>query len=108
MTAAVLDPPVTDIGSLLEVREGYRQGRPCLKGTGVTVHTIAAHHFQGMNAQEIWEGFPHTSLASVYAALAYYFANKEQVDGDLDADEEEGERLIAEQTERLRRERKAG
>ena len=45
-------------------------GRPCLRGTGITVHTIAAHHLQGMTPDEILDGFPHATLSGIHAALA--------------------------------------
>lgn len=98
---AVATEPTADIGSLLEVREGFRSGRPCLKGTGVTVHTIAAYYVQGMTPEEIHDGFPHTSLASVYAALAYYLANRARIDADYEEDAAWGEKMIAEQSARL-------
>ena len=80
-----------DIGELLESREGVWSGRPCLKGTRTTVHTIAAHHLQGMTPEEILDGFPRSSLASIHAALAYYHAHKAEVDRDLDDDAAFGE-----------------
>jgi uncharacterized protein (DUF433 family) len=36
------------LAGMLVVREGFRDGRPCIAGTGITVHTIAAQHLQGM------------------------------------------------------------
>lgn len=78
MTTATID-----IGSLLEVREGFRSGRPCIAGTGVTVHTIVEYHLSGMSPEEIYEGFPQTSLAGIHAALAYYFAHKAEIHEDF-------------------------
>jgi uncharacterized protein (DUF433 family) len=86
-----------DLNELLEVREDFRDGRPCLRGTGITVHTIAAHRLQGMTPEEILDGFPRATLAGIHAALAYYYAHREQVDADFDEDERIGEELIAEQ-----------
>lgn len=76
-----------DLNELLEVREDFREGRPCLRGTGITVHTIAAHRLLGMSPEEILEGFPRATLAGIHAALAYYYAHREQVDADFDEDE---------------------
>jgi uncharacterized protein (DUF433 family) len=73
---------VVDIDRLLEVRPGFRDGRPCLRGTGITVHTIAAHHLQGMSPEEILDGFPQATLAGIHAALAYYYAHRTEVDAD--------------------------
>ena len=88
---------VVDIDRLLEVRPAIREGRPCLRGTGITVHTIAAHHLQGMSPEEILEGFPQASLAGIHDALAYYYANREQVDADAANDRALGEQEIERQ-----------
>ncbi len=85
-----------EIGSLLYTREGFRDGRPCLAGTGMTIHTVAAHSLMGLTPEEILEQFPHVDLARVHAALAYFFANRIEVIADLDADVVEGERLSKE------------
>jgi uncharacterized protein (DUF433 family) len=86
-----------DIGELLEARPDFHQGRPCIRGTKITVHTIAAHHWQGMDAAELHENFPSASEAGIYAALAYCHANREQIEADLDEDVRWGEERIAEQ-----------
>lgn len=75
--------PTIDLDSLLEIREGFRSGRPCIAGTGVTVHTIVEYYLSGMSPAEIYEGFPHTSLAGIHAALAYYFTHKAEIEDDF-------------------------
>jgi uncharacterized small protein (DUF1192 family) len=50
----------------------------------------------GESAEEIARKFPHLSLAGVYAALAYYHANREEVDAEIAADQAEEERIEAE------------
>jgi uncharacterized protein (DUF433 family) len=75
-----------DINELLEVREGFRQGRPCLRGTGITVHTIAADYLDGATPAQILEDFPHATIAGIMAALAYYEAHREEVDADFERD----------------------
>lgn len=83
-----------DINELLEVRDGFRDGRPCLKGTGITVHTIAADYLSGATPAEILEDFPHASMAGVMAALAYYEKHRATVDADFERDEREGDALV--------------
>lgn len=83
------------LGSLLVSRPGYRQGRPCLKGTGITVHAVAAAHLLGLTAEEICGQNPDLDPSLFYAALAYYFANREEIEADLDRDDLEGQRLAA-------------
>ena len=41
---------VVELSSLLVSKPGYRDGRPCLRGTGITIHTVAAHYMQGLTA----------------------------------------------------------
>ncbi|MBI4312974.1 MAG: DUF433 domain-containing protein [Chloroflexi bacterium] len=76
-----------NIGNLIHSRTDLHSGRPCLAGTGMTVHAVAVLHLQGMSAEQIFEEFPHLDLARIHAALAYYFANRERIDADLDADD---------------------
>ena len=55
-------------------------------GTRMTVHQIAARYQEGLTAGEIAHQYPHISLAQVYAALAYYLVNRDEIDGELDAE----------------------
>ena len=75
-----------DIGSLIE-RNHLKGGRPCIAGTGVTVRCIAAWSNHGETPEEIAADYPHLTLAQVYAALACYHANRQEVDQDLAAEE---------------------
>jgi hypothetical protein len=43
--------------------------------------------------EKIVAQYPHLTLAQVHAALAYYYANKEQMDAAIAAEEAEEERL---------------
>jgi uncharacterized protein (DUF433 family) len=80
-------PAVTDIGSLIERRSGFRGGRPVVAGTGVSVQRIAGWYKLGLSPEEIVDNFGHLSLAQVHAALAYYHSNREEIDGYLSDDE---------------------
>ncbi len=83
---------VTEIGSLISRRPEFRGGLPCVAGTGVSVRRIAALSNMGESPEEIARGFGHLSLAQVHAALAYYHANREEIDANL-----EGEDLVYEE-----------
>jgi uncharacterized protein (DUF433 family) len=65
---------------------GVCGGRLRIDGTRVTVLQIAALYKQGESAEEIAQNFPHVSLGQVYAALAYYHANRAEIEQEL-ADE---------------------
>lgn len=82
-----------DIGSLIARSPGVHGGRPCIAGTGVTVRRIAVLHNMGEVPEETASNFGHLSLAQVHAALAYYYANKAEIDADLEAEEREYEAL---------------
>jgi hypothetical protein len=52
----------------------------------MTVHSVAELFQSGMTAEEIQADFPHLDLPRIYAALAYYLANKSNVDADIERD----------------------
>ena len=76
-----------DIGTLIVSTPGYAGGRPRIAGTGIAVATIAIYWQQGYTAEDIINrAFPHLQLAQVHAALAYYFANQETIDSQINED----------------------
>ena len=82
---------VTDIGRLIAASADIRGGRPRIAGTGVTVQRIVGWYKLGLTPEEISDCFGHIDLAQVHAALAYYHANRDQVEAAIAADEAEGE-----------------
>jgi uncharacterized protein (DUF433 family) len=50
----------------------------------------------GETPEEIAGDFGHLSLAQVHAALSYYYANKAEIDADLETEEREYD-LLAQQ-----------
>jgi len=91
---------VSDIGQLISRDPQYRDGKPCIAGTGITVHRIVGWYKAGHTPEEIADDYPHLSLAQVYAALAYYHANSTQIDAEMRAEQEEVERLYLEHQQR--------
>jgi uncharacterized protein (DUF433 family) len=85
----------TDMGTLIARVTELDDGRPVIAGTRTSVRRIAVMYKQGANAEEIARRRSHLSLAQVYAALAYYYANKEDIEWDLVAEEAEHFRLAA-------------
>ncbi|PTL36705.1 hypothetical protein CLG94_03260 [Candidatus Methylomirabilis limnetica] len=82
-----------DIGALIIRTPEVRGGRPRVAGTGVTVRRIVGWYKLGLSPEEIVAEIPHLTLAQVYAALAYYHANREEVEANITAEEVEAERL---------------
>ena len=62
----------------------------------MTVHQAAAAYLMGLTAEEICQQNPDLDPSFFYAALAYYFANRERVEADLEQDRLEGEAIAAE------------
>lgn len=78
----------TEIGTLIKREPALRGGRPIIAGTGTCVRTVAVANNQGLSPEEIVADRPHLALAQVYAALAYYYANKLEIDADIAAEEQ--------------------
>jgi uncharacterized protein (DUF433 family) len=83
----------TDIGTLIAQDPGIRGGRPRLAGTGVTVRRVIGWYKLGLSPEEIADRVGHLSLAQVHAALAYYHANREEIEADIRAEEAESDAL---------------
>ena len=82
-----------DIGTLITRRPEIRGGRPIIAGTGITVRRIVGWYKLGLSPEEITDQLPHLTLAQVYAALAYYHANQEEIETDIATEEAEAERI---------------
>jgi uncharacterized protein (DUF433 family) len=68
-------------------------GRIRIDGTRITVHRIATLYKQGQTPEDIAQTYPHLSLAQVYTALAYYHANREEIDVELAASDAQYDEL---------------
>ena len=87
---------ITDIGTLIVRTPGTCGGRPRIAGHRITVHNIAIDFNADMKPEDIVAQRPQLTLAQVYAALAYYYANKEAIDAEIASEIEEYDRLEAE------------
>ncbi len=83
----------TQINTLLVSSPEICGGRLRIEGTRITVNQIAVLYKQGYSPEEIADQYPHLTLAQVYAALAYYHANRQEIEADLAAERLEAERL---------------
>jgi uncharacterized protein (DUF433 family) len=78
----------TEIGTLITRDPALRGGRSILAGTSVCVRTIAIENNRGLSPEEIAADRPPLSLAQIHAALAFYHANKQEIDADIAAEEQ--------------------
>lgn len=86
-------PTAIEIGTLIVKTPGICGGRPRIAGTRIAVQNLAIDFNAGMKPEEIVAERKQLTLAQVYAALAYYYANKEIVDAEIAADYREFDRL---------------
>ena len=63
-----------------------------LIGTRSKVRQVVMDVQNGMTPEQVHEAYPHLSMAQIHAALAYYYGHKEEIDADI----EEGRRLVQE------------
>lgn len=85
-----------DIGTLITRNPEIRGGRPIIAGTGTTVRRIVGWYQLGLDPEDIVRRTGHLTLAQVYAALAYYHANRSEIDADIAQEAEDYERLYQE------------
>ncbi len=84
---------ISDIGELITASPGVCGGRPRIAGTGVSVRRIAGWYKLGLTPEEIAAEIPHLSLAQVHGALAYYHANRDAMDAEMEQETAEADRL---------------
>lgn len=77
-------------------------GKPCVAGTRIRVQDIYIwHDVEGRSADEIVSEFPQLSMSAVYAAMAYYWGRREEIDRKMDADAKFVAEMIRQHPSRL-------
>ena len=64
-------------------REGFRGGRPILRGTSFPAWRIVAMWKGGDTMEEIAQAYPHVELAAIYDAMSYYFDHRAEIDEQI-------------------------
>jgi len=72
-----------DISSLIVPAPESYAGRPQIFGKQLLVEQIATLSKEGLSPQQIKDEYVFLTLAEVHAALAYYYANYEQIEDFL-------------------------
>jgi uncharacterized protein (DUF433 family) len=75
--------PAVEIGTLIACSPGIKNGSPHISGTGILVRTIARFERTGLSPEEIAARFGPLRLEQVHAALAFYYADRQEIDSDL-------------------------
>lgn len=86
---------VKNISDLIRIDPDYREGRPHIAGTGVSVAHVGILWGEGRTPEEIGDDLT-LSMQQVYAALACYHVNRELIDEDLRVQDEETTRMAEE------------
>ncbi|MBM4037381.1 MAG: DUF433 domain-containing protein [Planctomycetes bacterium] len=60
-------------------RKGILGGQPIIRGTRLPVRAIIASYKQGMDIDEILEGYP-IPPAALHEAFAYYYDHQEEIE----------------------------
>ena len=66
-----------DYKEYIEINPEIRFGKPCLKGTRISVYDVLGWLASGMSIEEIIEDFPQLNRDQILACLAYS-ADKER------------------------------
>jgi uncharacterized protein (DUF433 family) len=85
-----------DIGTIITSSPDIRDGRPRIAGTGVTVQQVVGYYRLGLNPEEIALQIDYLSYVQVCAAIAYYHANREEVETAIARDQASGSSAEAE------------
>lgn len=64
-------------------REGFRGGRPILRGSNIPVWLIAAMWKAGDSPEEIGQSYPHLEPAAIYDAISYYLDHQKEVEAEI-------------------------
>lgn len=85
----------------IESRPGVLGGKPCISGRRIAVeHIVVWHERLGMSADEI-AGEYDLELADIYAALAYYFTHRDEIDQSIREGKETARQLRAQSSSLL-------
>ena len=91
-----------EIGTLIVTTPGTCGGSPRITKTRITLENIAIDFNAGLTPEQIIDKKPHLTLAPIYGALAYYYANQDKIDADIAAENAELERLESTYTSKLK------
>jgi uncharacterized protein (DUF433 family) len=97
--AAVMDTATKGVYSHVTKNPGVRGGKACVDNTRITVADIAALVQAGQTPDEMLIAYPSLNQAQIYAAISYYYENRDEIEEVFAQDEAakvEHERRLAE------------
>jgi uncharacterized protein (DUF433 family) len=88
---------------MIEITPGISGGKPRIAGHRITVQNIAIWHERlGRGADEIASEYD-LSLTEVYAALAYYFSHREEIDRSISESETFVEQMKSKKASKIKK-----
>jgi uncharacterized protein (DUF433 family) len=60
-----------DYSQIITIDPGRRSGKPCVRGTRITVYDVLGYMAAGMSHQEILADFPSLTETDLLACLAF-------------------------------------
>lgn len=90
-------PPTTHLDAYISSSADTRFGKPCITGTRIAVIDIAIWHNQMGMPLELIAAKYSLPLAGVYAAMAYYYDNRTEIDRRQQEESATAEEMRAEQ-----------
>ena len=79
-----MDSMAQDVTTMYEHIEIDQTGVPLIAGTTMkVVELVTSHLAYGWSPEELHFQFPHLTLGEIYAALAYYWDHKADIDADM-------------------------
>ena len=66
-----MNQTTTDLLKRITINPEVRSGKPCIKGTRITVYDILEYLAGGMSEDEILEDFPSLECEDIQAALEF-------------------------------------
>ncbi len=65
-------------------REGFRGGKPIVRGASIAVWLIVAMWKAGDSLEEIQAAYSHVNVATFYDAISYYFDHQAEIDQQIE------------------------
>ncbi len=65
-------------------REGFRGGKPIVRGASIAVWLIVSMWKAGDSLEEIHAAYSHVKLAAFYDAISYYFDHQAEIDQQIE------------------------
>jgi len=87
----------------IEITQGICGGKPRISGHRIRVQDIVIFHEKlGLSVDEIIIQYPTLTFSDVYAALAYYYDNKDIIDKNIVEEQQFSDSFIKEYPSKLK------